>query len=89
MNNKVITAHVPPPLADKLDQKSAQMERSKNWIIKQALWLWLEQEEYKHQLTLEALADVDANRVVDHQKVKAWVESLDSDVPLSVPQHEN
>ena len=37
-----------------------------------------EQEEEYRRLTVEALADVDAGRVVDHQAVRAWAENLDS-----------
>jgi predicted transcriptional regulator len=32
------------------------------------------------------LADVDAGRVVDHQAVQAWADSLGTDNPLSVPR---
>lgn len=34
---------------------------------------WLDQEEARTRLTREALADVDAGRVTDHQAVEAWV----------------
>ena len=43
----------------------------------------LEQE--RHRLTIEALNDVEAGRVVDHQTVRAWACSLDSDNPVAVP----
>jgi predicted transcriptional regulator len=82
MNTKVLTAHVPLPLAKKVDQIGARLERSRGWIIKQALSAWIEQEEERRRLTLEALADVDAGRVIDHQAVQAWADSLDSDKPL-------
>jgi hypothetical protein len=38
-------------------------------------------EEERRQLTLEALADVDAGHVIEHQAVQAWAESLSSDRP--------
>ena len=85
MQTKTLTAHVPLPLAEKVDQAAARLERSRGWIIKQALAAWLDQEEERHRLTLEALADVDAGRLVDHQAVQAWAESLDSDNPLPPP----
>ena len=84
-NTKVITAHIPIPLAEKVDQLASRLERSRGWIIKQALSAWIEQEEERRRLTLEALADVDAGNVIDHQAVQAWADSLDSDSPLSVP----
>ena len=86
MDTKVITAHVPLPLADKVDELAVRLERSRGWIVKQALSAWVEQEEERRQLTLEALADVDAGRVIDHQAVQAWARSLDTDEPLPLPR---
>lgn len=83
---KVITAHVPLPMADKVDQMAARLERSRGWIIKQALSAWLVQEEERNRLTLEALDDVISGQVIDHQAVQAWVDSLDTDHPLPVPR---
>ena len=83
---KVLTAHVPLPMADKVDQMAARLERSRGWIMKQALAAWLAQEEERDRLTQEALADVDAGRVIDHQAVQAWADSLSTDQPLSVPR---
>ena len=56
-DTRVLTAHVPVPLADQVDR-----------------------------LTREAMADVTASRVTDHQAVQAWAESLDSDNPLPAPR---
>ena len=86
METKVVTAHVPLPLAEKVDRLAERLERSRGWIIKQALSAWVEQEEERRRLTLEALADVDVGNVIDHQAVQAWAESLDSDEPLPAPR---
>jgi predicted transcriptional regulator len=83
---KVLTAHVPLPLADKVDQMAARLDRSRGWIMKQALSAWIEQEEERNRLTREALADVDAGNVIDHQAVQAWAESLGTDTPLPAPK---
>lgn len=72
MNTKVITAHVPLPLAEKVDEMAAKLERSRGWIVKQALAAWLEQEEERRRLTLAALADVEEQNVIDHESVEAW-----------------
>lgn len=85
METKVITAHVPLPLAEKVDEMAARLDRPKGWIVKQALAAWVEQEEERRRLTLEALADVDVGHVIDHEAVRAWAESLDSDKPLPAP----
>lgn len=85
MNTKVLTAHVPISLAEKVDQIAVRIERSRGWIMKQALSAWVDQEEARRQMTLEAMADVEAGHVVDHQSVHAWAESLSTNQPLSVP----
>lgn len=83
---KVLTAHVPLSLAEKVDLMAERLERSRGWIMKQALTAWLDQEEERERLTREALLDVDAGRVIDHQAVQAWADSLGSDEPLPVPR---
>lgn len=82
---KVLTAHIPLPLAEKIDQMAVRLDRSRGWIMKQALSAWLDQEEERSRLTREALADVDASRVIDHQAALAWADSLSTDAPLPVP----
>lgn len=82
----MLTAHVPLLLAEKVDALAGRMERSRGWIMKQALSAWVDQEEERHRLTLEALADVDAGHVIDHQAVQAWAGSLGTRKPRPPPQ---
>jgi predicted transcriptional regulator len=84
-DTRVLTAHVPLPLADKVDQLAARLERPRGWIVKQALAAWVDMEEERRRLTLEALADVKNGEIVAHQAVQAWANSLESDQPLPVP----
>jgi len=83
---RVLTAHVPLPLAKKVDKMASRLERSRGWIMKQALSAWVEQEEERSRMTQEALADVDAGRVIEHQAVMAWADSLSTDTPLPTPR---
>ena len=83
---KVLTAHVPLPLANKVDQMAARFDRSRGWIMKQALSAWIDQEEERSRLTREALADVDSGRTLDHPTVQAWADSLSTATPLPVPR---
>jgi predicted transcriptional regulator len=71
---------VPLPLAEKVDRLAARMDRSRGWIMKQALSAWVEQEEVRDRLTREAMADVDAGRLVEHSAVQsccAWASDFD------------
>jgi len=65
---------------------AALLERSRGWIMKQALSAWIDQEEERSRMTRAALDDVDAGRVIDHQAVQAWADSLSSDSPLPAPR---
>ena len=86
METKVVTAHVPLELAKRVDQLAERLERSRGWIIKQALANWVQREEEKVSLTLEALADVDAGNLVDQQAVESWADSLNTAHPLPPPR---
>ena len=85
MQHRVMTAHVPADLADKVDRMAARLDRSRGWIVKQALAAWVDLEDERHAMTLEALADVDAGRLIDHRDIVAWADSLETDAPLPTP----
>lgn len=85
LSTKVLTAHVPADLIDKLDHMADRLERSRAWILKQALNDWIEQEEERYRLTLEGLNDVKTGHVIDHKDIKAWADSLDSKKPKQIP----
>jgi len=82
---RVITSHVPVPLADQVDALAARMERSRGWIVKQALAEFVALEEKRYRLTLEGLASVEAGEGVPHEEVEAWIDSLGTDQPLPMP----
>jgi predicted transcriptional regulator len=86
MDTKVLTAHVPLSLAQKVDELAARQERSRGWIVKQALTAWIAQEEERRRLTLEALEDVDTRNVIPHDVMEAWSASLETDDPLPAPR---
>ena len=82
---KVLTAHVPLALAERIDYMAERLDRSRGWIVKQALAAWLDQEQERERLTREAMADAESGNLVDHEAVQAWVDSFDSGNPLPVP----
>ena len=83
---KTITAHLPLPLAAKVDAIAARVERSRGWIVKQALSAWVEQEETRNRLTREALTVVEEGLTLDHEAVTAWADSLTTRKPLPLPR---
>lgn len=81
--NQSLTAQIPVALGEKIDVMAERLGRSKDWIVKQALTIWVEQEDERNRLTREALDDVEVGRVIDHQSVQAWADSLSTDTPFS------
>ncbi len=82
-DSRVLTAHVPAPLAERVDSLAHRLDRSRGWVVKQALTAWVELEEERYRLTLDGLADA---KSVDHAEVQAWAESLATPKPQSVPK---
>lgn len=76
MDTRVVTAHLPADLAEKLDGLAERLDRPRGWIVKEAIASYISLEDKRYQLTLEALADVDANRAVDHAEIEAWAVDL-------------
>ena len=85
-DTKVLTAHLPIPMLDKIDLFAKRLERSRGWIMKQALLAWIDQQEEHSRLTREALMDVDSGSVIDHKSVQTWAESLSTESPVQVPR---
>ncbi len=80
-----MTAHIPLPLAEKVDELAARLDRPRGWVVKQALSAWVELEDERRRMTLEAVADAESGEVVDHAAVQAWADSLGTDAELPAP----
>lgn len=76
MDTRVVTAHLPTRLAEKLDGLAERLDRPRGWVVKEAIASYIALEDKRHRLTLEALADVDAKRTVDHSEIEAWSAEL-------------
>ncbi len=77
MSTRTVTAHIPVELAEQVDAAAARLERPRGWIVKQALQNWISLEERRHQMTLEALREVDEGKFVEQDVIDKWVDSLD------------
>ena len=86
MDTRVMTAHVPLPLAEQIDQLAAKLDRSRGWVVKQALAAYVDREAERYRMTVEAMADVDAGNGLSHQEVKAWAAALSPDKPLQLSE---
>lgn len=65
-------------LQEKLEATAARLQRSKGWIINDALRQYIKHEEFKQRMleeTEEAIADIQAGRVVSGEEVMKWLET--------------
>ena len=75
-------------LQEKLDTTANRIKRSKGWIINDALRRYIEQEELKQRMfeeTQEAIADIEAGRVVSGEEVMKWLETWGTAVETKAP----
>lgn len=76
MATRVVTAHLPEEMAERIDEVAERLERSRGWIVKQAVSDWLALEDDRRRMTLEALASVDRGEIVGQAEIDAWVDGL-------------
>jgi len=75
-------------LQEKLDATAARLQRSKGWLINDALRQYIEREERKLRMleeTSEAMADIQAGRVVSGEEVMKWLETWGTDSETKAP----
>lgn len=71
-----------------LDELAKKLQRSKNWIINQAIKEFVERgnlEEKRWAETVQALDSVEQGKVVGSEKVHRWLESWGADDELPPP----
>jgi predicted transcriptional regulator len=72
MTKRVVTAHLPVELAEKLDGLADRLDRPRGWLVQEALQAYIGLQEERHRETLAALDEVDAGQVIPHAQVRAW-----------------
>jgi predicted transcriptional regulator len=67
-DDRVVTCKLPGEVVERLDDIVERIDRSKSWIIRQALTEWLADEQRRYELTLEALEQVDRGEVISQEE---------------------
>ena len=73
-DGRVVTAKLPDDLVLRMDEVADRIDRSKSWIVRQAVTEWLAEEERRYELTVDALKDVEEGRTIPHEEVLAMAE---------------
>ena len=82
----VTTVRLQPELEENLGAMALKLNRSKSWIINQALKEYVarqELEQSRWQETLQAMESVAQGRVVSGEAVNSWLQSWGSDHELA------
>jgi predicted transcriptional regulator len=71
-DGRVVTAKLPDDLVTQMDEVADRIERSKSWIVREAVSEWLAEEQRRYEMTLEGLKDVDEGRLISQQDMEDW-----------------
>ena len=85
----VTTVRLQADLERELEAAAGKLQRSKSWLINQALREYLERqalEQLRWRQTMEALDDVALGNVVSGDDVHAWLQSWGGDAELPQPK---
>jgi predicted transcriptional regulator len=67
---RVVTAKLPDDLVSRMDEVADRIDRSKSWIVREAVAEWLAEEQRRYELTLEAMKSVDEGRTYSQQEIE-------------------
>ncbi|MBY3181219.1 ribbon-helix-helix protein, CopG family [Rhizobium leguminosarum bv. viciae 248] len=76
METKVLDAHIPLPLAERLDALAFALGLPRDEIVAEAITAWLDQEEQRRLVALRTIAAANTMIVVEHHRVIDWADSL-------------
>jgi len=82
---KVLTAHVPIELAQKVDLLAESSERSRGWIIKRALAEYVERAELRQSMIQQGLEAVERGETLSNAEATNWLKNLGTANPLPLP----
>ncbi len=85
----VTSVRLQPEIENPLEQLAAKLDRSKSYLINQAIKEFLARKSFddkKWNEALEALDSVKSNKVVDEQEVNEWLDSWGKDNEKKSPK---
>jgi len=85
----VTSVRLQADIEDPLDNLAKKLDRSKNYLINQAVKEFLSRnaiEERRWEETLDAIESVKTGKLVDEQEVNSWLESWGTDNELAPPK---
>ncbi len=81
-----VSVELEPALDDQVAEIAAAMDRSKAWVIEQAVKEFVAVRDWQSAAIDEGIAAADQGRVAEHDDVAAWVASWDSPDEKPMPK---
>jgi predicted transcriptional regulator len=81
-----VNLRLEPELDQKLSAVATRLDRSRSWVIQQALKEFIELQLWQMSAIEEGLRDAESGRVIAHEDVVAWVESWGQPDELPMPE---
>ena len=69
-DGRVVTAKLPDDLVSKMDEVSDRIDRSKSWIVREAVAEWLAEEQRRYEMTLEAIESMDNGQSFSQHEIE-------------------
>lgn len=85
----VTSIRLQPEIENPLEKLATKLDRSKNYLINQAIKEFIARralDEARWDETLEALDSVKSNKLIEEQSVNEWLESWGSENELTPPK---
>ncbi len=85
----VTSVRLQPEIENPLEQLATKLDRSKNYLINQAIKEFIARralDEARWDETLEALDSVKSNKLIEEQRVNEWLESWGAENELKPPK---
>jgi RHH-type transcriptional regulator, rel operon repressor / antitoxin RelB len=73
-----LTVRVDRRTRDRLQKLARATARSRSFLAAEAIRAFVDRNEWQIEAIKQGIADADAGRVVDHERVEAWLESWGS-----------
>jgi len=72
-NTTTVSVRVPAALKNRLDKLAEATARSRSWLAARALQVYVENQEWQIAAIREGKKDVQAGRVISHEKTARWL----------------
>ncbi len=85
----VTSIRLQPEIENPLEKLATKLDRSKNYLINQAIKEFIARkalDEARWNETLEALDSVKSNKLIEEKNVNEWLESWGTDDELNPPE---